>query len=92
MILVFAKYFTTIPQARDAILRGSFYVNGTNVTTPEFQLQPGDVVQMVFNYQHLNYVAGQFMYRSKILDEGIKAITGMRSHSNIKYYGSIRRS
>jgi len=34
----------TRPQARQGITHGHFYVNGIKVTSPSYQLRPGDVV------------------------------------------------
>jgi small subunit ribosomal protein S4 len=34
----------TRPQARQGIVHGHFYVNGIKVTSPSYQLRPGDVV------------------------------------------------
>jgi small subunit ribosomal protein S4 len=34
----------TRPQARQGIVHGHFYVNGIKVTSPSYQLRPGDVI------------------------------------------------
>jgi small subunit ribosomal protein S4 len=39
-----AGYTKTRPQARQGIVHGHFYVNGIKVTSPSYQLRPGDVI------------------------------------------------
>jgi small subunit ribosomal protein S4 len=39
-----AGFTKTRPQARQGIVHGHFYVNGIKVTSPSYQLRPGDVV------------------------------------------------
>jgi small subunit ribosomal protein S4 len=41
-----AGFTKTRPQARQGIVHGHFMVNGTKVTSPGFQLRPGDVVEV----------------------------------------------
>jgi small subunit ribosomal protein S4 len=39
-----AGYTKTRPQARQGIVHGHFYVNGIKVTSPSYQMRPGDVI------------------------------------------------
>jgi small subunit ribosomal protein S4 len=39
-----AGFTKTRPQARQGIVHGHFYVNGIKVTSPSYQLRPGDVI------------------------------------------------
>lgn len=39
-----AGYTKTRPQARQGIVHGHFFVNGVKVTSPSYQLRPGDVI------------------------------------------------
>ena len=39
-----AGFTTTRPQARQGITHGHFQVNGVKVTTPSYQIRPGDVI------------------------------------------------
>jgi small subunit ribosomal protein S4 len=39
-----AGFTKTRPQARQGVTHGHFYVNGVKVTSPSYQLRPGDVI------------------------------------------------
>jgi small subunit ribosomal protein S4 len=41
-----AGYTKTRPQARQGIVHGHFYVNGIKVSSPSYQVRPGDVVSI----------------------------------------------
>jgi small subunit ribosomal protein S4 len=41
-----AGFTKTRPQARQGIVHGHFYVNGIKVTSPSYQVRPGDVVSI----------------------------------------------
>ena len=44
-----AGYTRTRPQARQGIVHGHFFVNGVKVTSPSYQLRPGDVITVRAN-------------------------------------------
>ena len=48
----------TRPQARQGIVHGHFYVNGIKVTSPSYQLRPGDVVTIRPKEKIYNYYKG----------------------------------
>ncbi len=58
-----AGFTKTRPQARQGIVHGHFQVNGVKVTSPSYQLRPGDVVTV---RPRVNL---QTIYRSQ-LEEG----------------------
>jgi small subunit ribosomal protein S4 len=48
----------TRPQARQGIVHGHFYVNGIKVTSPSYQLRPGDVITIRPKEQIYNLYKG----------------------------------
>jgi small subunit ribosomal protein S4 len=53
-----AGFTKTRPQARQGITHGHFFVNGTKVTSPSYQLRPGDVITIRPNEKIFNLYKG----------------------------------
>jgi small subunit ribosomal protein S4 len=53
-----AGFTKTRPQARQGIVHGHFYVNGIKVTSPSYQLRPGDIITVRPKENIYNYYKG----------------------------------
>ena len=61
-----AGYTKTRPQARQGIVHGHFYVNGIKVTSPSYQVRPGDVITVRAKEKIYN------LYKGVVTNESIQ--------------------